>query len=130
MANSPDGRRVVRPCGDIVADADAINGALVDVIELWNVDGGLVWLDEKGELVSVHGQVLRELARTHLVVKNLVTDGTRGRIELNPVVLDEAIMRVMLQGREIRHGRELPGGSLLARAPKAKTGAATPHRAA
>jgi hypothetical protein len=124
MPRAPDGRVLVQPCNDPMIDARALADALVEAnCHLFNRDGTLVLLRD-GKLVSVGREVLLDVLDKHVAVKRVATNGD-GRVEVayGPVDRDEMTLRALQLGRLPPKGgnmpRELPGGGLADRVPKA-----------
>ena len=124
MPRAPDGRVVVQLCNDPMADARTLIDAIIESnADLFNHDGTLVLLRD-GELVPGGRDILLETLNTHLAVKRVVKNGD-GRVEVayDPVDLKDMTMRALLIGRLPPKGgnmpRELPGGPLVSRVPRA-----------
>jgi hypothetical protein len=107
-----------------MVDARTLADALVEAnTDLFNRDGTLVRLRD-GTLVPCNPDILREVLDQHIAVKRVVKNGD-GRVEVayGPVTLAEMTIRALLLGRLPPKGgnmpRELPGGGLADRVPKA-----------
>ena len=124
MPRAPDGRVLVRLCNDPMADARTLADALVESnADLFNRDGILVLLRD-GTLVPGGRDILLDVLDKHVAVKRVVQNGD-GRVEVayGPVDLKDMTMKALLLGRLPPAGgnvpRELPGGPLVDRVPKA-----------
>jgi hypothetical protein len=107
-----------------MVDARALADALVEANpDLFNHDGTLVLLRD-GAFVVCNRDIFREVLNTYVAVKRVVKNGD-GRVEVayGPVDLEEMTLRALLLGRLPPKGgnmpRELPGGPLVDRVPKA-----------
>jgi hypothetical protein len=107
-----------------MADARTLADALVESnADLFNRDGILVLLRD-GTLVPGGRDILLDVLDKHVAVKRVVQNGD-GRVEVayGPVDLKDMTMKALLLGRLPPAGgnvpRELPGGPLVDRVPKA-----------
>jgi hypothetical protein len=78
MTNAPDGRTIFVWHGrDPAKDADRLTDAVAALAigELFELNGGLVWLNE-GQLVPVNKDVLRKTITRHIVSVRLVNQGS------------------------------------------------------
>jgi hypothetical protein len=114
----------VQLCNEPIADARTLADALVEAdADLFNHDGSLLLLRD-GTLVPNNPDILRETLNKHVAVKRVVTNGD-GRVEVayGPVDYNEMTLRALVLGRLPPKGgnlpREVPGGSLADRVPKA-----------
>jgi hypothetical protein len=124
MPRAPDGRQLVQLTGDPMVDARTLNDAIIESnADLFNRDGTLVLLRD-GAFVVCNRDILLEVLNRHVCVKRVVKNGD-GRVEVayGPVDLEEMTMKALLLGRLPPKGgnmpRELPGGPLADRVPKA-----------
>ena len=124
MPRAPDGRVLVQLCNDPMADARTLIDAIIESnADLFNHDGTLVLLRD-GTLVPGGRDILVETLNKHICVKRVVKNGD-GRVEVayGPVDLEQMTMKALLLGRLPPKGgnmpRELPGGPLVDRVPKA-----------
>jgi hypothetical protein len=124
MPRAPDGRQLVQLCKDPIADARTLADAILESdADVFNHDGSLVLLRD-GTFVVCNRDILLEVLDKHVAVKRAVKNGD-GRVEVayRPVALEDMTMRALLLGRLPPKGgnlpREVPGGSLAERVPKA-----------
>ena len=124
MPRAPDGRVLVQLCNDPMVDARTLADAIVESnADLFNRDGTLVLLRD-GAFVVCNRDILLEVLNRHVCVKRVVKNGD-GRVEVayGPVDLEQMTMKALLLGRLPPKGgnmpRELPGGPLVDRVPKA-----------
>jgi hypothetical protein len=124
MPRAPDGRVLVQLCNDPMADARTLADALTESnADLFSRDGTLVLLRD-GAFVVCGRDILREVLDKNVAVKRAVKNGD-GRVEVvyNAVDHNEMTFRAMVTGSLPPAGgnmpRELPGGPLVERMPKA-----------
>src|SRR5215831_3212692 len=96
---------------DPYANANLLSDALAETAELFNVNGQLMWLDNRGQLVLATMNVLHDLIPQHVALKQLRNTGTdaepRWVAEYVPYIPDPRIVRDLFSG-ERREGGLLP----------------------
>ena len=95
---------------DPYANSNALADALAETTELFNINGQLMWLDQK-RLVPATMNTLHELIPQHIAIKQLRNTGTHAEpswiSEFVPYIPDPRIVRDLFGG-ERREGGLLP----------------------